>query len=203
VGVSFAGFLGAALPVGGSAYLALAIASVAPVFVGVGALASQVAPTRRGAIELAAGLLALSFVLRVIADTVSGAGWLRWATPLGWAEELRPFASPRPVLGLLPLVASALLLELSMRISSRRDVGAGLLPARDSAARRLSLLSSATAQALRSELGSLGVWLASIGAFGFIVGVIAKSITAAAIPAGLRRELAKLGSASMSRPRAT
>jgi ABC-2 type transport system permease protein len=199
--VSFVGFLEAALPAGGSAYLALAITSVAPVFVGVGALASQIAPTRRGAVELAAGFLALSFVLRVIADTVSGAGGLRWATPLGWAEELRPFASPRPLLLLLPLVVSAVLLELSMRISSRRDVGAGLLPARDSAAPRLSLLSSATAQALRSELGSLGVWLASIGAFAFIVGVIAKSINAAAIPAGLRSELAKLGSASIVTPK--
>jgi ABC-2 type transport system permease protein len=126
---------------------------------------------------------------------------LRWATPLGWAEELRPFASPRPVLLLLPLVVSAVLLELSMRISSRRDVGAGVLPAGDSAAPRLSLLSSATAQALRSELSSLGVWLASIGAFAFIVGVIAKSITAAAIPAGLRSELAKLGSASIVTPK--
>ena len=40
------------LPAGDSAYLALATASVVPVFVGVGALASQLAPTRRIALEL-------------------------------------------------------------------------------------------------------------------------------------------------------
>ena len=198
---SFAGLLVAALPAGESAYLALAIASVVPVFVGVGALASQCAPTRRGALELSAGVLALAFGLRVIADTAGGVGWLRWATPLGWAEELRPFAGPRPAVLLLPALLSAALLLISVRIAARRDVGAGLLAARDSAEPRTALLSSATAQALRGELGSFGVWLGSVGAFAFIVGVIAKSITAAAIPAGVRRELNKLGSASIVTPK--
>ena len=46
------GFVVAGLPTGGSAYLALATVSVMPVFVGVGALASQLAPTRRIALEL-------------------------------------------------------------------------------------------------------------------------------------------------------
>ena len=42
----FAGFVLAGLPAGGSAYLALATVSVTPVCVGVGAIASQLAPTR-------------------------------------------------------------------------------------------------------------------------------------------------------------
>jgi ABC-2 type transport system permease protein len=84
---SFAGLLLARLNAGGAAYLALAIVSVGAVFVGVGALASQVAPTRRQATGLATAALAAWFVLRVIGDTSSGAGWLRWTTPFGWAEE--------------------------------------------------------------------------------------------------------------------
>jgi ABC-2 type transport system permease protein len=82
----FVGSVIAGLPAGGSAYLALATASVALVFVGVGAVASQLAPSRRIALELGGALVGLFFLLRVIADTSSGAGWLRWATPLGWAE---------------------------------------------------------------------------------------------------------------------
>src|SRR5262249_40405638 len=70
------------LPVGGSAYLALATASVIPVFAGIGAVASQIAPSRRIAAEVSGGAGGLFFLLRVIADTVGGAGWLRWATPL-------------------------------------------------------------------------------------------------------------------------
>ena len=87
----FAALVLARLPAGPSAYLALAVCSVIPVFVGVGALASQLAPTRRLATELSAAVLGLSFVLRVVADTSSGLGGLRWASPLGWVEELRPF----------------------------------------------------------------------------------------------------------------
>jgi polyether ionophore transport system permease protein len=43
----FAGFALGHLPAAGSAYLALATASVVPVFAGLGAVASQVAPSRR------------------------------------------------------------------------------------------------------------------------------------------------------------
>ena len=82
----FAGFVLGGLPAGGSAYLALASASVIPVCAGIGAVASQLAPTRRMALELGGTAVAVCFVLRVIADTAGGAGLLRWATPLGWAE---------------------------------------------------------------------------------------------------------------------
>ena len=47
-----AGYVIGGLPAGGSAYLALATTSVVAVFVGVGAVASQLAPTRRIALEL-------------------------------------------------------------------------------------------------------------------------------------------------------
>jgi putative exporter of polyketide antibiotics len=43
------------------------------VFAGTGALASQVAATRRQATGLATAALAAAFVLRVVADTSSGA----------------------------------------------------------------------------------------------------------------------------------
>jgi ABC-2 type transport system permease protein len=173
----FAGSLLGGLPAAGSAYLALATTCVVPVFVGVGALASQLAPTRRMALELGGALAAFSFVLRVIADTSSGLSWLWWTTPLGWAQELRPFTGIRPAVLLLPLAASVLLIVASTLISARRDVGSGVLSAHDSARPRLGLLSSATAQALRTERVSLGVWLSGVGVFAFIVGVISKSIS--------------------------
>ena len=47
-----AGFIVAGLPAGGSLYLALATVSIVPVCAGAGALASQLAPTRRMALEL-------------------------------------------------------------------------------------------------------------------------------------------------------
>ena len=108
----FAGFVAGGLPLGGSAYLALATASVVPVFVGVGALASQLAPTRRIALELGSAVdRRCALLLRVIADTVARrsagcAGRRRSAGPRSCARS----PAPRPLVLLLPAVASALLL---------------------------------------------------------------------------------------------
>jgi ABC-2 type transport system permease protein len=189
------------LPVGPSAYLALATVSVVPVFAGVGALVSQLAPTRRLALELCGAVAGVSFVLRVIADTSSALSWLRWATPLGWAEEMRPFTGARPAVVLLPIAASIVLCALAWRIAVRRDVGSGLLAARDSAEPRLALLSSPTAYALRAQSVGLSVWICSVGAFAFILGIVSKSITSADVSKSLNEQIEKLGAGSILTPR--
>lgn len=194
------GFLIARLPVGESAYLSLATASVAAVFVGMGALASQLAPTRRVALELGTAAVALSLLARVVADTSAGAGWVRWLTPLGWAEELRPFAGPHPLALALPLAAMLALLGLAARISAARDVGTGLLSAHEEADPRMRLLSSPAAQAFRSERGTLAVWASSVGVFALIFGLVSASISSAGISKSLQKEFAKLGAGSITTP---
>jgi ABC-2 type transport system permease protein len=195
----FAGFALGQLPITGSAYLALATVSVIPVFTGIGAVASQLAPSRRIAAEIGGGAVALFFLLRVIADTVAGAGWLRWLTPLGWAEEMRPFAGPRPWVLLLPVVATVLLLWLAARLGATRDIGSGLLPERRGGS-GMALLSSPTAQALRSQRDSLIAWAGSFGVFAFILGTVASSVSSNGIPAGVNRQVAKLGVGSLTTP---
>ena len=195
----FAGFAAARLPLAGSAYLALASVVVIPVIAGVGAVASQLASTRRTALEIGGGAVALFFLLRVIADTVAAAGWLRWLTPLGWAEEMRPFASPRPAVLLLPVAASALLLLIAARLNATRDVGSGLLPERGGGT-SLRLLSSPAAQALRGQRDSLIAWAGSFAVFAFILGVVSSSVSSSGIPASVDREVARLGSGSLMTP---
>lgn len=195
-----AGFLAGGLPPGGSAYLALATCSVAAVFAGVGALASQLAPARRTALELGSAVVALAWLLRVVADTSGSASWVRWLMPLGWAELLRPFSHPDPVVLLLPLAFTALLIVLAGVLAVRRDVGTGIIATRESSAPRLRLLSSPTAHALRSERMSLLIWLSSIGAFALILGVVSSSVSGAGISKNIEREIAKLGAGSIVTP---
>lgn len=197
---AFAGFALGGLPAGGAAYLALVIASVVPVLAGVGALASQLASTRRLALELGGVVVAAFWLARVIADTVGGAGWLRWLTPLGWAEEMRPFASPHPLVLLLPAATSALLLVAAARIAAVRDMGTGLLAARDTAPARTRLLSGPASAAFRGERTGLIVWTASVAGFAFIFGVVADSVSSAGISKSIQRELAKLGTGSIATP---
>ena len=194
------GFVLGGLPTGEAAYLALATASVTAVFAGLGAVASQLAPTRRGAIEVGSGAVCVFWAMRVIADTSSGAGWLRWLTPLGWAEQLRPFAGAQPLILLLPVAATVVLATLAGRIAARRDIGTGVLPARDSAEPNLRLLGSPAAQALRAERGSLIAWACGVGAFGLILGMLSASISSAGITKGMREELAKVGAGSIATP---
>lgn len=195
-----AGFIAARLPAGGSMYLALATVSNVPVCAGAGALASQLASTRRMALELGGAVVGLWFLLRVLADTASGVIWLRWLTPLGWAEQLRPFAGPQPLVLLLPIMSSVLLLWLAAQIDARRDVGTGVLAARERTEPRLGLLSSPLAHALRSERSSLIAWLVGVGAFAYILGVVAKSSSSAGISKSLSREFGKLGTGGIITP---
>lgn len=195
-----AGFVAGGLSPAGSAYLALATVSVIPVCAGVGAVASQLAPSRRIALELGSSVIGLFLLLRVVADTSAGAAWLRWATPLGWAEALRPFTGAQPLVLLLPVAASLLLLAGAERIAARRDIGTGVLPSRDTAPPRLRLLSSPTAQALRSERGNLIVWLTSVGAGALVIGMVASSVSSIGISANIRREIAKVGTGSIATP---
>jgi polyether ionophore transport system permease protein len=197
---TFVALVAAGLPAGGSAFLALAVISPVPVFVGVGALASQLAPAKRLATGLSTVVLAIAFTLRAVADTAPGLGWLRWATPLGWAEEMRPFVDPRPIVLILPVIVGALLLVLAGALAVRRDIGNGLLPRRDSSPPSSRLLGSPTAQALRSERGILVAWLLGIGAFAFLMGVLSDIATSDVLSDDVRDQLEKLGLESVATP---
>src|ERR1019366_3228912 len=101
---------------------------------------------------------------------------LHWLTPLGWIEELRPFADPRPAVLVLPVALIAVLLAASVRLARRRDVGAAVFAAHDSRDRpRLLLLGSPLALLLRFEWISFAVWVSATAGYGFVVGVISKS----------------------------
>jgi polyether ionophore transport system permease protein len=199
-GALWLGLVAGRLPAGPSAVLALAVMSVVPVFAGIGAVFSQLTDTRRAALELGGATFAVAFALRVAADTVGGAGWVRFVTPLGWAELVRPFAHPQPLALAPAAVAGGLLLGLAAAIVARRDIGAGLIGGRDSRAPRRAMLGSVAQFTARGESGSLAIWLAGTAVFALIVGLVAPSVSSANIPAGLSREVSKLGGGSIATP---
>ncbi len=80
--------------------LAVTVVSTPAVMVGVGAVTSQVADTRRRAAGMAAAVLGASYLIRVVADSSESLRWLRWATPLGWLELAHPLTEPH----LLPIL---------------------------------------------------------------------------------------------------
>ena len=163
--------------------------SVVPVFAGVGAVASQLAPTRRIALEL--GGRRGRAVLPAAGDRRHG-GRRRLAA-LGDAARVGRGDAPVRRRAAARAAAArprrARCCCWSRRGSPRgRDIGSGLLPGtRQRADPRLRLLSSPTAQALRSQRDSLIAWAGSVAVFAFILGVVSKSVSSAGIPAGVQR----------------
>jgi ABC-2 type transport system permease protein len=119
---------GARFSTGGSLLFGAALVSGAAMFLAIGALTSQLSATRSQAATLAAGVLGASWVVRMVADSSTSLGWLRWATPFGWIEELRPLRDPQP-LALAPVGALVLACAgLAIVLAGSRDLGASVLP---------------------------------------------------------------------------
>jgi ABC-2 type transport system permease protein len=178
---------------GPALYFALTMAATAVMFLAVGALASQLAPTRRQAASHAAAFLGGCYAVRMIADAGVGLHGLIWASPLGWVEQLRPFDGPQP-LALLPIAAfTALLVTAAVATAGVRDVGAGILPDRARSAPRLRLMSGPAGLAIRLARPAVAGWWTAIALSALLFGLIARSAGTTIEGSSAQGVLAKLG----------
>lgn len=160
----------------GSILLGAATALIGVVFAAVGGVAAQLFGQRRRAAGAAGLVIGAAFVVRMGADGSSSLQWLRWATPFGWIEEVRPFGGDHWY-ALLPLVAAAaVLVGLALWLVGRRDVGAGVLQSDDSAKPRLLLLGGAVAFNWRQRRGSMAAWAAGLVVWGAVMGSVTTSM---------------------------
>ena len=159
---------------GAALFFALALVSSAVVFLAVGALASQLAATRWQAAAYAGAALGISYALRMVADSGIGLEWLRWATPLGWVEQLQPLTAPQP-LALLPIAALvSVLAYLTVYLAGRRDLGASTLPDRASAPPHTRLLFGPMGLSVRLIRPIVLGWIVALAAGSLLLGLIAK-----------------------------
>jgi ABC-2 type transport system permease protein len=171
-----AGVLLDEMTLGESLLTAATLVAPAVVFAAVGALASQLAPTRRSAQAGAAAAVGIAVLLRIGADVGHGVGWMRWLTPIGWAEEVRPVTAPRPAVLLLFVAAAAIVAAAAVALARRRDVGGSVLHGREMARSRMTLLGSPGQAALRAEVPALLAWGVSAGLFAVLLGAFARSV---------------------------
>ena len=122
-------------------------------------------------------MLGALFLLRMVADGSSGIGWLRWLTPFGWLEELRPFADNR-VLPLLLLAGLAVAVgAIAIALSRQRDLGDGIVRERDTAEMQAGLLRAPFPFQWRQGTGALIGWGVSLVAAGLVIGGITSAFT--------------------------
>ena len=155
-------------------FFSVALVAPAAMFLAAGALASQLAATRRQAAAYAGAVLGVCYALRMVADSGTGLEWLHWATPLGWVEELQPLTAPCP-LALLPIAGLVIALGgLSVYLAGARDLGASTLPDRDRPRPRTRLLAGPTGLAVRLVRPTVLAWTAAIALWALLLGSIAK-----------------------------
>ena len=127
------------LTVSGAWALAGTICATGWVFSAVAAVASQLGRQVGQARSLSMIVLALAFVMRVSADQLSdgsSSDWLRWLTPLGWRDLVRPYTDDRfAVLAVCCTVSIALALS-ALVLAARREYLDGYLPDLSSSQRR-------------------------------------------------------------------
>ncbi|MFD6170354.1 ABC transporter permease [Streptomyces coeruleorubidus] len=145
----------------GALALGLGIAGVGMVFATMAAIVAQLTESARLARGLTAAALGAAFVLRAAGDSATddGSSLLTWVSPLGWLENLRPYADER--WWVLALLAGAVLVQgaVAYGLAGRRDLGMSFLPTRPGPA--TGRLGSAGALAWRLQRGSVLGW--SIG----------------------------------------
>ncbi|WP_425956831.1 ABC transporter permease [Xylanimonas sp. McL0601] len=172
-------------PVAGSFAAGASIALVGVAFTGVGAVTSQLMSTARGATGLAGAGLGGAFALAALGNmlgTVDSAAlrvisaWPAWLSPIGWGQQVRPFADNQwwPVALATGVMAS--FCGLAVVLVDRRDVGMGILPERRGAARASEALLSPTGLVWRLQRGALLGWAGALLGFGLVFGALSDRI---------------------------
>ncbi|WP_069813860.1 ABC transporter permease [Streptomyces sp. TP-A0874] len=161
-------------PGAGALAMGASFTLTALVFAAVAAVAAQLTETGRAARSLAGGVLAVAFLLRAVGDAAvdGGPSWPVWLSPLGWAEQVRPFAGERWAVLLLPAALTIALVSLAYALVERRDLESGLLPSRPGRPRAADWLAGPSALAWRLQRGTLMGWGVGLAVAGLAFGAV-------------------------------
>ena len=167
--------------------------SGAAMFVAIGASAGQLALVAARPRCIAAAVFG-AFLVRMVADSGTSLEWLRWASPLGWVEELLPLIGTRP-LALLPISGLVVIsVAGAIVVAGRRDLGASVLASRDSAAPRTGLLGGPWGITIRLGRPVALGWIAGLAVLGLVMGLVAQSAsTAISGSKTIEQAIARLG----------
>lgn len=173
-GICAVGFVALGYATVGSVALAASFAMSGLAFTAVAAVAAQVASTGRAALGLAGAALGASFVLRAVGDIAGN--WVRWLSPIGWAQSVRAFAGEQWWPLLLVLALGAVLSLVARVLFDRRDLGSGIIAQRAGSPTAANWLASPLGLAVRLQRASVISWMAGIFVVGLVYGSIGEDI---------------------------
>ena len=170
------------LPVGGSVAIGAATGAAGLAFAGIGAVTAQVTQGSRAANGLAGAALGLSFLLRAVGDSTGSvdesgvrvtSSWPSWLTPIGWAQQVRPFDTDNWWVFAIFAVFLVATVWLAYALTGRRDHGAGLVQPRPGPPRAAPRLPTALGFAWRMQRTTLLWWALGIAVLAATYGSVA------------------------------
>ncbi|MFU8891926.1 MAG: ABC transporter permease [Anaerosomatales bacterium] len=178
------GTAGSLLFAAGCLVTGLAFAGLASVFV-------QITEYSRTATSLAAGAgLGGAFMIRAFGDLGGDHGTtLSWFSPLAWPQQAAPFVLDRWWPLALSVGFAAVTAALGYVLSSRRDVGAGLVAARAGRARATRWLGTPIGLAWRLERKAIMWWAIGMGLLGMGMGAFSNAAVPGEMPEALEQVL--------------
>jgi ABC-2 type transport system permease protein len=177
-GLAGAGLAGAGLAAVDAAALAVGFALTGAVFGAVAAVTAQLFVQARAASGSALAVLGAAVLVRGVGDVLHHSGSpLSWLSPIAWAQQTRAFVDLRwEPLG-LSVALAAVLTALALRLSARRDVGAGLLTPRRGADAASGWLAGPAGLLARLQRGTVAGWTAALLLLGLTFGSLTDSVT--------------------------
>jgi len=185
----------------GSVAFAVSWLAAGLAMVGVAAVVVQLASTTRGAAGLGFGFLGAMYALRAVADSADPgtlAHGLGWLSPLGWSGRVEAYGANRTwllVLGVLTLVVGV---AAAVVVLNRRDLGAGVIPARNGPRRARRLLAGPLTLVTRLARGTILGWTLGMILMGVVVGSLLGSVNDMVSDPAISDLLEKLGGSTGS-----
>lgn len=144
---------------GRSVITGLAVIAPATVFIGIGALTSQLGGTRRRALWYGLTALISFILLRSVGNVVHDVSWLKYLTPFGWLDKMHLVADMQ-LQWFWPFVGAAIIFRIfALYWTSKRDLNQSIIAEPDITKPNYALLGSPWKFGLRQSLPMLSGWL--------------------------------------------
>jgi ABC-2 type transport system permease protein len=160
----------------GSMLFGATMSAVGCFFAGIGALGIQLRENSGSARGIGIAGLSIGTLLAIMNNAGGGQTFLRWMTPMAWQRVISPFAGNHGWLLLYCAAFTAVPIIIAYLLSSRRDLGAGLLLPRSGPPEASPRFATPLALAWRLQRKSF---------FGWLIGTTLYIIVFAAISPGL------------------